>query len=341
VLAELLKVAINIEVRNAKAELDLRHAELDEMKNGSLEEEKQQSAAQLEAARARWNYAKSRHSRVERLFQLGTATTQEEMDLSFSNLSAAEQEHIAAKAAYDLVKDWPRPEKLAQAQARYDAQTEIVNQLEDRLAKFTIRAPFDGYVTVKHTEVGAWINRGDLIAEVIELDPIEASVAVPETAIARLQEAMTAAEEIGGLEVAVKVDALGPIPFPGRVDRIVPQADVRSRTFPVKLLIDNPVDGKSHKLKAGMICHVSLPLGKPEKVTLVPKDAIVLGGAGPRVMVAEKGAELPVTKPVPVALGVSFGNFIEVSGGVKPGDLVVTRGNERLMPGQPLNIVKD
>lgn len=349
VLAELLKEAVRIELANAKAELRFRQAEFDEYNNKALPEDIEQAKAKLSAADAQLRYAKARYARTEALFQRGTGITQEDMDLSYSNLQTAEQNHIGAAAALKLLENWPRPEKLAQAEAHRDAQQEAVNQIEDRLAKYTIRAPFDGYVVQKHTEVGAWINRGDPIAEVIAIDPIEVAVSVPETAIANLQEAVSVAEESGGaLTAVVKVDALGSDLFSGSVERIVPQADVRSRTFPVKVILENPLVGKSHKLKAGLICHVNLPVGKPQKVTLVPKDALVLGGATPKVIVVEK-AEDPMTKKevvtgrhVPVELGAaSFDNLIQVSGQLKPGMSIVIRGNERLMPGQALNVVKE
>ena len=346
VVAELLKETMKIEVRNARAELAFRQAELDEHKNGSQEEDIAQARAKMASSKALWDYSKARHTRSEGLFQRGTGIAQEDMDASFSNLTAAEQNHVAMKAAYDFVKNWPRPEKLAQSQARFDAQQEMVNQLEDRLSKYTIRAPFDGYVVEKHTEVGAWINRGDKIVEVIAIDPIEVAVAVPETAIANLQEALAEAETGGAmLQAVVKVDSLGAELFGGSVERIVPQADVRSRTFPVKVLMDNPRIGKSHKFKSGMICHVNLPVGKPQRMTLVPKDAIVLGGQTPRVIVAEKGEdpmtkkEITVGKAVPVEIGAAFGNLIQVTGSLKAGMSIVTRGNERLFPGQALNII--
>lgn len=342
VLAELLKRATQIELDTAKAELRSRQAELDEYENKALPEDIKQAEAKLASAEAQWRYAKARNARTEALFQRGTGITQEDMDLSYSNLLTAEQNQIGAAAALKLLQDWPRPEKLAVAQARRDAQQEAVNQIEDRLEKYTIRAPFDGYVVQKHTEVGAWISRGDPIAEVIEIDPIEVAVSVPETAIASLQEAVAQAEEEGGtLSAMVKVDALKGKPFTGWVERIVPQADVRSRTFPVKVLLENPRLGKAHKFTSGMICHVTLPVGRVQKVTVVPKDALVLGDEL-AVYVAENGKEGAVARKVPVELGAgSYDNLIQVSGNLQPGQSVIIRGNERLMPGQPLNVVKE
>lgn len=349
VLAELLKRATEIELAAAKAELASRQAELDEYENKALPEDIKQAQAKLASAEAQWRYNKARYARTEALFQRGTGITQEDMDLAYSNLLTAEQNQIGAAAALKLLQDWPRPEKHAMAQAQRDAQQEAVNQIEDRLSKYTIYAPFDGYVVQKHTEVGAWINRGDPIAEVIAIDPIEVAVSVPETAIASLQDAVSEAESEGGsLAAVVKVDALKQDLFSGVVERIVPQADVRSRTFPVKVLLENPISGKSHKLKAGLICHVSLPVGKREKVTVVPKDALVLGGETAAVFVVESTAD-PTTKKegsvarkVSVDLGAgSYDTFIQVSGDLKPGMSVVIRGNERLMPGQALNIVRE
>ena len=96
-----------------------------------------------------------------------------------------------------------------------------------------------------------------------------------------------------------------------------------------------------------MICHVTLPVGKRQKVLLVPKDALVLGGATPRLIVVETATD-PISKqavstgkPVAVEMGASFGDMIQISGQVKAGTLIVIRGNERLMPGQPLNVVKE
>lgn len=348
VLAELLKETTKIELAAAQAELRFRQAELDEYENKALPEDIKQAEAKLAAADAQLRYNKARYARTESLFQRGTGITQEDMDLSYSNLLTAEQNQIGAAAALKLLQDWPRPEKLAQAKAHRDAQQEAVNQIEDRLNKFTIRAPFDGYVVQKHTEVGAWISRGDQIAEVIEIDPMEVAIAVPETVIASLQEAMTEADKGGArLQSVVQADALGEEVFNGDVERIVPQADVRSRTFPVKLLVDNPMVGKSHKLKAGMICHVHLPIGRAQIVTLVPKDAVVLNQGKAHVMAAEKivdpmtKAESTIARRVDVEIGASFGSLIQVSGALKPGATVVTRGNERLFPGQPLNVMKD
>jgi multidrug efflux pump subunit AcrA (membrane-fusion protein) len=93
---------------------------------------------------------------------------------------------------------------------------------------------------------------------------------------------------------------------------------------------------------------VTLPVGKRDKVTVVPKDALVLEGATAKVFIVNKGSD-PMTKKeftkaqsVAVEIGAaSFGNWIQVAGELKPGMSVVIRGNERLRHDQPLNIVRE
>jgi hypothetical protein len=132
--------------------------------------------------------------------------------------------------------------------------------------------------------------------------------------------------------------------FEGTVALIVPQADLKSRSFPVKVRLQNHFTDGIPYIKPGMLARVTLPTGAPTKAMLVPKDAIVLGGPTPVVFaVAEsKDAKGPSTvRKVPVQLGVVEGGLIEVKGELSAGDQVVSQGNERLMNGQPVSVLPD
>jgi RND family efflux transporter MFP subunit len=341
-LTKLLTKTIEIEIKAAEAELMLREKELEEMLKGSLDEEKAQSEAKVKQCKALMDFAKQKQLRWQRLFDQGNSASREEMELANQEAIAAEQAYLSAVAVHQLVMEGPRIERKAQAAARRDVAAEQVNLLRDRLEKYTMKAPFDGYVVAEHTEVGAWITQGDIVAEVIEIDPIEVTVNVPELYIAGLQETVAAYLERNEPTPAdVRVDALGTTPFAGQVARIVPQADTRSRTFPVKVQLSNPLQGAGHLLKAGMIAHVTVPIGKARPTTLVPKDALVLGGRSPMVCVVDSDPKTKqnVVRIVPVEIGISQGSLVQVLGDVKPGEKVVVRGNERLRPGQSVNIL--
>jgi multidrug efflux pump subunit AcrA (membrane-fusion protein) len=142
-----------------------------------------------------------------------------------------------------------------------------------------------------------------------------------------------------GIPVRVEVPALSSELLTGTVAVVVPRADEQARTFPVKIRLQNRLADSGPILKAGMLARVALPTGPAMKMNMVPKDAIVLGGTSPLVIVVEpaEGKKTAGTaRPVPVTLGISTGDLIQVDGQLRAGQLIVVRGNERLRPGQLL-----
>jgi RND family efflux transporter MFP subunit len=189
-----------------------------------------------------------------------------------------------------------------------------------------MKAPFDGWVTAEHTEIGQWLMQGDPVAEIVELNAVDVEFPVVEDFIANLNPS---------LEAIVDVPALGHEKFSGHVAVINPQADSRAHTFPVKIRVANRVENGQPMLKAGMFARVTLAVGRPTPCVLVPKDAVVLGGASPIVLVANTAASGNATvRPVPVTLGPAQGSWIAAVGDMKDGDQVIVEGNERVRPGQ-------
>ena len=215
-------------------------------------------------------------------------------------------------------------------------QAEEVRRLEDELAEHTVVAPFSGYVTAEHTEVGQWVAAGSPVVDVVEVDRVEVEVPVLESCVSQLEL---------GAQVRVEIGALPGRLWTGRIAAIVPQADVRSRSFPVKVRLENRTTSGEVLLMPGMFARVVLPVGRKSKACLVPKDAVVLGGRSPVVYAAvpTPKAEPPATaaaRLVPVELGASVDELIEVRGLLKPGERVVVEGNEGLSPGRLLIVVK-
>ncbi len=328
-IAQLLTDTISIEIESARGEMQLRQHELAEMEAGSRPEEIAEAKARLGAAQALKDFTKARFDRTKALFDQGNTASLDELEQTLSASLAAEQNQAAAKASTDLIIAGPRKEQIEQARARLKIATENVKHLESQKAKYTLRAPFKGFVVAKHTEVGAWVSRGDAVAEVIELDPIEIDVTIPEEFIAHVKR---------GASAQVRVDALPDHPFIGTVAKIIPDADRRSRTFPVRIRLSNPQSNDAHALMPGMLAHVTLAVGSPVKALLVPKDALVLGAAQPALMVVTNSPETKgeTVRPVPVRLGITDGKLIQVTGDLQATDRVVVIGNERVRPGQPI-----
>lgn len=228
--------------------------------------------------------------------------------------------------ASETIADKQYTDDLAEVQSLEARVRRLEAEIEsnlDSIAKKTIRAPFSGFVIKEHTQVGEWVEKGGPIVDMADLSSIEVVIDVPERYIPKL---------VLGANIKVQVDALNPENFTGKIAAIIPVGDSASRAFPVKVLVDNP----NNRVKGGMLCRVSLGIGKLSSVLAVPKDAVVNMGQQHLVYVVREG----VAQPLPVQLGNTSDSMIEVKGSIKAGMQVVTRGNERLRPGQAVEIIE-
>jgi RND family efflux transporter MFP subunit len=327
-IAELLRGLLEIERTGAAAELEQRRQLLGELKAGTRPEEIAQARAVVAGFEARLEYARSRLKRLTRLVERGTSTTDELQDAQ-TEMRQFEAQLAGAKAALALAEAGPRAEQIAQAAAAVAAQEAELERIDDQLSKHTIRAPFDGWVVERFTEKGQWVARGGLIARIAELDRVEIEVQVPELLIGSLA---------AGATVRLEIDAAPNQTWIGTVERVVPQADLLSRSFPVKVKLENRIVDGQPVLRGGLLARAWLPVGKTGLAVVVPKDALVLGAGPPFVYAVETTAPGAGTvRPVPVTLGAAVGGAVEVRGDIATGQLVVVRGNERLRPGMAVS----
>lgn len=193
-----------------------------------------------------------------------------------------------------------------------------VARLEDDLARTTVRAPFTGVVVREMIAEGEWLGSGGSVAEVLDSGDLEVTVEVPESSFSGL--------EVGS-PARVIIQSLGGAEVEGLVRAVVPRADSRARSFPTKIAIDNP-DGR---IAVGMLARVHLPVGQPQEAVIVPKDAVVTKGQEASVY---RLKDDDTVEKVGVQVGSSAGVWVAIDSEVKPGDRVITRGNERIFPGQ-------
>lgn len=338
VLAKLRDETLKIEQAIAKAELDLYLSRLAELENGSLPEEIAEAEANMRSAEAAQKNAESKLQRT-RLLVTSNVATKEELNDAIELADATKFAFKATEALLKRITDGPRVEAIAQAKAQVELQEQRLNLAKDRVAKSAIVAPFDGFVSAEFTEVGAWISRGDPIAEVIQMAEVEIRAPVTAEAAANLRK---------GDVVRVEFPELPNKLLTGTVDRIVPVADSRARTFPIHIKFKNEILEGTPMLMAGMLVRIDLPVGKRQSLPLVPKDSLVLNGNERFVFVmgdkAKSGSSVGLSgkvRKVPVDLGVAVDDRIQVRGDIQVGDLVVVIGNERLIPNSDVKVVRE
>lgn len=264
------------------------------------------------------------------LAQLETSNLRLRLQAAEAQLREAEARLHLAKLGLDRARDLFASKVVAQADLdnatyEHDAWQGKVEELNAEISRIrrdievsSIRAPFGGLVVAKRTEVGQWVVLGGPVVEMLSLAELEVRVDVPEKHFTSLNP---------GAEAAVTFDSLPGVTVKGRVSAIIPSADPHARAFPLKIRIPN----KEGRIGAGMLAQVSFPAGESYRATVVPKDALVAQGSEQVVYLIKQ--DNTVT-PVAVRPGQGVGAWVVVEGDIHPGNKVVTRGNERLQPGQ-------
>ena len=223
-----------------------------------------------------------------------------------------------AESRYDEALD--RYQSLKQELLRTEAEIEL---LKDDIRNKTVVAPFAGFVAEEHTQVGEWIDVGGPVVTLVDLGHIRVTVDVPERYAVQLSRKSP---------VRIRVASISNEPFTGEISAILPEGDLNARTFPVRVELLNP----KFEIRSGMEATATFNLGTKRKALLVPKDAIVTAGTNRMVYVVAGG----VAQPVPVQVIGYYDGNVAVEGPLQPGAPVVIRGNERLMPGQPVQILQ-
>lgn len=212
-------------------------------------------------------------------------------------------EQMIARADYDRARA-----SLGVDQAR-------VASARAALSKMTLTAPFSGQVGLREVSVGEVVNAGQALVTLVRLDPIEVDFGVPEGQLPTLQR---------GQRIRVEVDAYPGDVFGGEVVAIDPVVDPASRSARLRARIANP-DGR---LRPGQFARLRLDTGGGSaQALLVPEQALMQDGQTRFVYTVVQGK----ARRTVVETGARTPGFVQVTSGLKAGDVVITAGQAKPM----------
>jgi RND family efflux transporter MFP subunit len=216
--------------------------------------------------------------------------------------------------------------ELDEAQSQLDITRQEIKraevsiaQIKRRIKQTQVLAPFPGVVAERLVQTGEFVSRGAQVARLVDTEHREIRAQAPLTVAGWIRE---------GMQISVEhnqIESLSPVSY------VIPVGDERSRMFEIRIAANDPA------WIIGSPVRIALPNSAPRELVAIPRDGLVLRGSN--IFVMRVNDDNTVEK-VSVETGIGLGGLVEVIGEVNQGDLIITRGGERLQPGQVVKIAE-
>ncbi len=234
----------------------------------------------------------------------------------FERFKALFQKKSVTEQEYD--KSFYLVEKL---KAQVEEARANITEFQIQKNKTNIKAPFDGSVITKEVEVGEWVNEGKIIAKVVNSQVVDAMFNIPEKFISSLDK---------NKEVKLTINGKN---YNGKIYGVILEGDKLTRTFPVKVKLNL----ENERIYEGMQSTLLLETLKSEEALLVPRDAVIKRFEQNVIFTNVDG----VAKMSPVEIVGYQDDKVAIKTPIlKEGMKVITKGNERIFPNQPIKSLK-
>ena len=183
------------------------------------------------------------------------------------------------------------------------------------------RSPINGTVNHLYVDEGEFLNRGQPMVDLVNVDKIKINVNVPELDIRYFER---------GQKVMVKIDAFPDRLLPGKVDFTSYKADPATKTFLVRVLVDNP----KHEIRPGMIARTVFQRSIIPDALVAPLFALLDKG-GERILFVEKDG---IVYARTVSIGVMEGDRVQITSGLEIGDHLIVTGQRDVEEGMKVQV---
>ncbi|MHC5762085.1 efflux RND transporter periplasmic adaptor subunit [Nostoc sp.] len=324
------------DIAQSQGALDEAEANLQKVQTGNRSQDIGQAQARLQSAQAALRQAEDDFVRNQQLYNAGGISLQT-LNQNRSNRDSAQANVNEAQQALGLQKAGSRPEDVEQARAvvkqrqqalallKAGTRQEDINaaraqvtsargslqNIQAEINDTIIRAPFDGVVTKKFADPGAFVTPTTASSEVASSSSSSIlSLASTNEVVANLAETNISKISLGQ-KVSIKADAYPGKTFEGKVSQIAAQAIVEQNvtSFEVRVSLSDP----QRLLRSGMNAEVDFQVGQVQNVLVVPTASVVRQENATGVFVPGKNNKPVFTR---IETGVTANNFTEVKSGL-------------------------
>lgn len=200
--------------------------------------------------------------------------------------------------------------KLEQANASADMS-------KQNLENTKLRAPYAGVIGSRSVEIGSSVNPAISAFEIVTINKVYARISVPENEIIKFKKGITG---------TVNIPAVGAHNYKASVDKIGVIANRLSKTYTVKLIINN----ENGNIKPGMVCDTELEIENTNPSIAVPMQAVMnKPNENPYVFVLKKDDYTVNQRNI--AIGSFSNSLVQVIDGLNEGEYIVINGQQKLV----------
>ncbi len=301
------QIIATIDQRDAKLKVEQAEAALKQtmarlgMKEGDKFDPHQN--ADVRVAKASLDWAKMDLDRASKLIENG--------DIPRSSYDEKQTNHNLAQARHQAALD-----SVNQQLAVVEQQKAALALARKAVADTVIRSPISGAVKEKHASRGSYLPVNGRVVTLVKINPLRLRADIPESSAAVVR---------AGQTIRVAVDAFPNRVFTGRVVRIGPSLDERTRALTVEAEVAN----SGNLLRPGMFAKSQLITSANAPAVMVPQRAVITTAGLSKVFAIENGKAVERI----VKTGVTEGDLIEIVEGVNSGEMVATSNLDKLQTG--------
>lgn len=219
--------------------------------------------------------------------------------------------------------------QFLQAKSNYEAMQSSVEQLQSQLAKTVVRAPFSGVIDQVISDEGQVVSPGaNQLFRLIDLNEMYVTADVPENYLGSIQK---------GTKVLVELNSIGK-EFESEIKEISSYINPNNRSFEIKVAVPNN-DGL---VKPNLVASLKLNDYTAKNTLLVPQNTVRENAVGEEIVyvVEENTDSLGIARKVLVETGKNYQGKVEITSGLKPGQLLIVKGARTVRDGEKVSIVE-
>ncbi len=242
--------------------------------------------------------------------------------INFERTKELYEKGAIPKSQYEQAELAASEKALEAAQAQVNQAQISYDQLKEALDNTIIKAPIDGIVSSMNIDEGEFASNAQPAMNLIDVDQLYVQINVTENIVSKIKE---------GQEVSISIDSLSK-QIKGKIDKIHPASDPRTKLYPVKININN----EEQEIMAGMFVKVVLQTNIRENVLVVKGDSVVEKNGKSYVYIVED--DNAVQKDV--ITGLDVGSYIEIKEGLRENEKVIIKGQNYVEDGTKVKVVR-